>query len=148
MEELINQLKKALADTVVFGMKTHFYHWNVEGEDFFQYHTLFQRIYEEVEGSVDMIGEQIKTLDATAPLGPRRIAELSTIMETDVASSPINAARTLYADNQKVMETLMEAYKMAERFSVFGVSNVIQDRITAHQNHQYLLRQTLKNTEV
>jgi starvation-inducible DNA-binding protein len=148
MDELINQLKVVLADTVAFGMKTHFFHWNVEGEDFFQFHQLFERIYEEVEGSVDSIGEQIKTLDATAPLGPRRIAELTTIEEAMVASDPMNAVRVLYADNAKVMTSIMECYKTCERYSVIGVSNVLQDRYTAHANHQYLLRSTLKNTEI
>lgn len=148
MEQLIEQLKVVLADTVAFGMKTHFYHWNVEGEDFFQYHGLFQRIYEEVEGAVDAIGEEIRTFDVTAPLGPRRIAELTTIEEAVAASSPINAARVLYYDNAKVMASLMEAYKMAERFSAIGLSNFLQDRYDAHNKHQYLLRSSLKHTEI
>lgn len=38
MEELVQQLKIVFADTVTFGMKAHQYHFNVEGDDFFQYH--------------------------------------------------------------------------------------------------------------
>jgi starvation-inducible DNA-binding protein len=45
MEELIQKLKVAMADTVAFRLKTQQYHWNVEGPDFYEYHLLFQRIY-------------------------------------------------------------------------------------------------------
>lgn len=147
MEELIQKTKVALADTVAFGMKAHQFHWNVEGADFYQYHLLLQRIYEEVEEATDAFGEQVRTLDAYAPLSPQRIASLTTIEEGDVAPMAIVAIRVLYNDNNKVLSTLTDAYREAERYSEFGLSNFLQDRITAHKTHQYLLRSTLKGAE-
>lgn len=147
MEELIQQAKVALADTVAFGMKVHQYHWNVEGDDFFSHHKLFERIYEEVEGAVDDFGEQIRTLDSYAPLSPRRIAELTSILDTDTAPAAEVMVKNLYADNNKVLASLMNVYREAERYSEFGFSNFLQDRLTAHKGHQYLLRSVLKGSE-
>lgn len=144
MEELIQRLKIAMADTVAFRMKTQQYHWNVEGPDFYEYHLLFQRIYEEVDGSIDVYGEQVRTLDAYAPLSPKRIAELTSIEETDVSPSPMVMVRNLYNDNNKVIASVMETYRLAEKFSELGLSNFLQDRITAHKTHLYLLRSVLK----
>jgi starvation-inducible DNA-binding protein len=48
MEELIQALKVNLASHYAFYLKTHYYHWNVTGPNFFQYHTMLQGIYEEV----------------------------------------------------------------------------------------------------
>lgn len=147
MDELIQAMKVVLADTVTFGMKAHQYHWNVEGSDFYQYHKFFEVLYEEAEGAVDGIGEQIRQLDAYAPLSPKRIGELTNLQDTDVSPNAKTMVRNLYNDNNIILQTLMTAYRLAEQFNELGLSNFIQDRITAHKQHLYMLRATLKGEE-
>lgn len=147
MEELIQKMKEVLANTFVFGFKTHQYHVNVEGPDFYEYHKLLEVIYEEAEGAVDSIAEQIRQLDAYAPLHPTRLVQLSSILEGDVAPAPMVMLRTLFNDNATVMASLHEAYSLAERYSEIGLSNFLQDRMMAHKQHQYFLRSTLKGQE-
>ena len=147
MEELIQHMKVYLADNVSFGMKAHQYHWNVEGSDFPQYHEFLGNLYQEVNGVIDQIGEFIRTLDAYAPLGPRRIAELTTIEEADVAPQAMIMIRTLYNDNNKVIQSITEAFGSAERYNEIGLSNFLQDRVAAHKKHQYMLRSILKEEE-
>lgn len=147
MDELIEQMKVVLADTVAFGMKAHQYHWNVEGINFHANHKFLQALYEEVDGAVDGIGEQIRQIDAYAPLSPRRIAELTSITDTPPSPEYSVMIRNLYNDNNTVLSNLMEAYRLAERYSEIGLSNFIQDRVTAHKQHLYMLRSTLKGTE-
>ncbi len=145
MEELIQKLKVAMADTVAFRLKTQQYHWNVEGPDFYEYHLLFQRIYEEVDGAIDTFGEQIRTLDAYAPLSARRIVELTNIADTEVVLKPLEMVSVLYTDNNTVLNTIFDTYKNAEKFNELGLSNFLQDRLTAHKTHLYLLRSVLKS---
>ena len=147
MEELVQQMKVYLADNVSFGMKTQQYHWNVEGDDFPQYHDFLGDLYTEVDGAIDSIGEFIRTLDAYAPLSPRRISELTSIEETDVAPEAMVMMRNLYNDNNKVLNSLMTAYRLAERYSEIGLSNFLQDRVTAHKKHQWMLRSIIKREE-
>jgi starvation-inducible DNA-binding protein len=147
MEELIQQMKVVLADTVTFGMKAHQYHWNVEGDDFYQYHKFFELLYEEVEGAVDGIGEQIRQLDSYAPLSPKRIGELTNLQDTDVSPDAMVMIRNLYNDNNIVLQTLMTAYRLAERYNEIGLSNFLQDRTMAHKQHLYMLRASLKGEE-
>jgi DNA-binding ferritin-like protein len=47
MEELHNAAKIAFATSFSFYLKAHNFHWNVEGEDFLEYHDLFGKIYED-----------------------------------------------------------------------------------------------------
>ena len=147
MEELIQQMKVYLADNVAFGMKAQQYHWNVEGDDFPQFHTFLGGLYEEVDGVIDPIGEFIRTLDAYAPLSPRRMAELTSIEDTDPAPDAMVMIRNLYNDNGKVMSSIMEAFRLAERYNEVGLSNFLQDRIAAHKKHQWMLRSILKREE-
>jgi len=145
MEELIQQLKIILANTVAFGMKAQQYHWNIEGKDFPQHHLFFQKLYEEVNGAVDILGEQIRTLDAYAPLSPSRIAELTSIIDNDTAPEVMVMYSNLFEDNNKILNSLVEGYILAERYSEFGISNIIQDRITSHKGHLYMIRSILRD---
>ena len=147
MEELIQQMKVYLADNVTFGMKAQQFHWNVEGDDFAQHHEFLGNLYQEVDGVIDQIGEYIRTLDAYAPLGPRRIAELTTIEEADVAPRAMVMIRTLYNDNTKVLQSITEAFRHAERYNELGLANFLQDRMSAHKKHQWMLRSILKEEE-
>ena len=80
MEELVNRMKVVLATSFSFALKAQYYHWNIEGIHFSQYHDFFGNLYEEVFGSIDQTAEQIRALDAYAPGSLKRYKELSEIM--------------------------------------------------------------------
>lgn len=141
---LTDLLKTALADTFAFYLKTQYYHWNVEGPDFYQYHKLFGKIYEEVQASVDMLAEQIRTLDEYAPGSLTRFKELTTISENTTIPNNIVMAKNLLNENQKVITSLVAAYKQAEEDGKLGISNFLQDRIQAHSKHEWFLRASTK----
>jgi starvation-inducible DNA-binding protein len=143
-EELVEALKKAQATSFAFYLKAHNFHWNVEGPDFAQYHDFLSNLYNEVFIAVDTIAELIRTLDAYAPGSFSRFQELSTIEdELSVPKALVMIAR-LNGDNQRLLIVLNEAYRIAEAQSKFGISNAIQDRITAHEKHGWMLRSFTK----
>lgn len=142
MEELVNKLKEALADTFTFALKAQSYHWNVIGSDFPQLHDFFGELYGEVQGAVDDIAEQIRQLDAFAPGTLARMKELSSVSEDDKIPVALKMVENLIAANEVVMNTITEAYKMAEEQESFALSNFLQDRLTAHAKHRWMLKAT------
>jgi starvation-inducible DNA-binding protein len=66
-DELIKAMKIAFSSEFSYYLKAHFFHWNVEGPDFSQYHELFGKIYEEVYESIDPFAENIRKLGAYTP---------------------------------------------------------------------------------
>lgn len=141
---LLDSLKKTLADVFAFYLKTQYYHWNVEGPDFYQYHMLFNTIYDEVQGSVDTLAEQIRTLDEYAPGSLARFKDLSSIEEDTSIPSNVDMAKRLYAENLKVLQSLNNSYSLAEQENKLGISNFLQDRIQAHEKHSWFLRASIK----
>ena len=67
MDQLQQLAKIAFASTYSFALKAQNFHWNVEGSDFFEYHALFEKIYEEVYGVVDDFAENIRKLKTYTP---------------------------------------------------------------------------------
>ena len=51
---------------------------------------------------------------------------------------------TLLNDNNSVLVSLLKAYKLAESSGEIGISNSIQDRITTHQKHGWMLKSLTK----
>jgi starvation-inducible DNA-binding protein len=139
-KELIEKMKVALADTYAFALKSQNYHWNVEGPDFSQYHAFFGGLYEEVVDGVDIIAEGIRQLDAYAPASFTRFKELADIEDELIIRQPLDMFKQLSADNIKVLESLTAAYNQAEKDKKFGISNFLQDRITAHEKHGWMIR--------
>lgn len=144
MEELVQYLKECLANTFVMYFKAHQFHWNVEGSDFSEYHKFFGGLYEELHGAVDPIAEQIRTLDVYAPDTLTSLLTFSAVMESPMMTSPKQMCDVLNNDNNIVLLTLVKAYEKAEGMGQLGISNFLQDRITAHEKHGWMLRASAK----
>ena len=145
MSQSVEPMKVLLADTFAFYLKSHNYHWNVEGMDFPQLHSFFGSLYEEVWGAVDSVAEHIRTLDAFAPGSLSRFKELTTIEDELNIPAPMEMCRRLYDDNQKVLESIKAAFDVAELEGLIGLSDFLQGRYDVHQNHAWMLRSLTKN---
>lgn len=144
MEELVIALKKVLANTYAFGLKTQNYHWNVTGPDFKQYHDLFGDIYQEVYGSIDTLGEEIRALGDFAPASFARFGQLSDIEDELKVPVAIVMFERLIADNEKVLASIESAYELAEVQHKHGLSNILAERQDAHAKHAWMLSATAK----
>ena len=141
---LIDELKKVHADTFTFYLKAHYYHWNVEGPNFPQYHDFLQNLYQEVFASIDTLAELIRTLDSYAPGTLTRLKELTSIEETDDVPDGKTMMTRLLQENNILRASLLTAYRTAESTGEVGISNFLQDRIQAHEKHAWMLRSILK----
>jgi len=145
MEETLNDMmKKVLADTFAMYLKTHNFHWNVEGSNFPQYHEFFGKLYLELFSSIDNIAEQIRGLDAYAPGSFSRFKELTDVEDELTVPDGIEMAKILGEDNEVVMASLSMALKLATEFDKQGLVNFLANRIDAHSTHRWMLRSIIK----
>ena len=139
-EQLIEALKKVLADSFAFRLKAQYYHWNIEGPDFPQYHALLGDLYSSVDEGVDMIAEHIRTLNAYAPGSFGRYKELTTIEDENTLPTAIEMLVRLENDNRTVIQSYNEAHTFAEQFKKNGIVNFIEERIDFHEKQGWMLR--------
>ena len=145
MSQLGDAVRVAMADTFAMYLKTHNYHWNVEGENFYQYHEFFKNLYEELFAAVDVLAEEIRGLNEYAPGSFSRFSELSSIEDATTVPDGVTMAANLLKDNDAVIASLTNAFKLAEAADKVGLSNMLQDRIDIHTKHGWMLRSTTKN---
>jgi len=144
MEELVQQMKVSLASTFSMYLKTHNFHWNVEGPDFSQYHAFFDGLYNELWVAVDTIAEHIRALDSYAPGSLGRFSQLSVVEDQVNIPSARSMFAELIADNDKIIAELTKAYQLADKSNEVGLSNFLQDRIDIHKKHGWMLKATGK----
>lgn len=137
-------LKVALSDSYVFAIKTQHFHWNVTGPHFSEYHKFFGSIYEEVNDGIDVIAEAIRTLGMFSPGSMQRFLALTTIEEAKNIPDGLVMISKLASDNERVIASLTAAYELCEKHKHYGISNILQDRITAHEKHGWMLRSFIK----
>jgi starvation-inducible DNA-binding protein len=143
MEELVEKMKVVLASTLAAGLKAQAYHWNVIGSDFPQLHEFFATIYEDYQGAVDPLAEHIRQLDAFAPQTLSRMTELSVIEEDEKVPTAEKMLSNLQSCNENLANVVREAYEMAEEQKMYGLSNYLQDRITAQMKLNWMIKATM-----
>lgn len=144
-EELISALKVVLADHYSLYFKAQGHHWNVEGRNFPQYHDFYAMIYEDAYGAVDMIAENIRKLGAYAPFKMSRMAELSTVPETEVAPYCEAMNVDLLDAVQRVIMSVGVAFAAASAANEQGIANDLAERDGLLKKIAWQLRSSIKD---
>ena len=145
MEQLIQQLKVILGTNFALYLKSHNYHWNIEGPNFPQYHDFLNTFYTEVFAQIDPIAEHIRYLDSYAPGSMERFLELADIEEAvDIIPSAMDMMTQLKSDNDRYIIHLRAGVAAAEQANEPAVGNFLQDLLGAHQKKAGMLRSIIK----
>jgi len=145
MNELIQQMKVTLASTFAMYLKSQYFHWNVEGSHFNDYHKMLGDLYEELWGAVDTIAEQIRALDSYAPGSLGRYSQLSKIDDQINVPNAKSMINELLSDNQILMAELNKAFQLASKVGNEGLADFIAGRLDVHAKHGWFLRAMTKD---
>jgi starvation-inducible DNA-binding protein len=144
MESLQKALKIAFASEYAFYLKAHYFHWNVEGPNFPQYHELFGKIYEEVYGSIDTFAEEIRATGTYTPGSFTKFSILSLIEDETAVLPAESMLMELLEDSNKMQEMFHIVFRAAEELGLHGLSDFLASRQDAHAKHSWMLKATLK----
>ena len=137
-------LKTAFASEYAFALKAQNFHWNTEGPLFYQHHLLFERIYDEVYGSIDQFAEEIRALQVFTPASLAKFSMLTRVEDENHVPEWSAMLQELLADSDKMAEIFRITFDMAEQHGDHGLSNFLADRQDAHKKHSWFLRSSLK----
>ena len=144
MDRLIQLTRIGFATTFSFYVKVHSMHWNVEGPDFYEYHKLFEEIYEEVYGAIDPFAENVRKLGAYMPTSYHTLNMLTRIEDEDRVPTKDQMVQELLMDSEKILIILKKNYNAAEAAGEHGLSNFLAERMDAHKKHAWFLRASIK----
>jgi DNA-binding ferritin-like protein len=82
-------------------------------------------------------------MDSFAPPSMARLIELSEIKEDTQIVKPEKMFKNLYDANEQVIACLNECFDIAGKEKAWGWQNYVQDLITTHKKHRWMLRATM-----
>jgi starvation-inducible DNA-binding protein len=144
MEQLIQQLKVILGTNFALYLKSHNFHWNIEGSNFPQYHSFLDGFYNDVWAQTDDIAEKLRQLDVYVPGSMARFLELADIEESVNVPTALSMLSQLKTDNDRFIIHLRAGIAAAENANEPAVSNFLQDLLGAHQKKAWMLRSIVK----
>ena len=144
MEQLIEQLKVILGTNFALYLKSHGFHWNIEGANFPQYHDFLNGFYTEVWNQNDDIAEHIRQLDSYAPGSLERMLELADLEESQNIPIALAMMTELKRDNDRFIVHLRAGIVAAGQADEPAIGNFLQDLLGAHQKKAWMLRSIIK----
>jgi starvation-inducible DNA-binding protein len=143
-EKIADGLSKVLADTYSLYLKTHNFHWNVEGPMFNTLHLMFMEQYTELWNALDAIAERIRSLGYPAPGTNSQFARLTSIDETEGVPEALDMVRLLVAGHEAVARTARATFPAAEKGGDESTADLLTQRLQIHEKTAWMLRSLLK----
>jgi len=140
---LAESLAKLLADSYSLYLKTHNYHWNVEGPMFNTLHLMFETHYTELAVAVDLIAERIRALGVRAPGSYHEFAALSKIQENTTSIKAEAMIEDLVVGHEAVVSTARTLIPLAEKAGDDATADLATQRIALHEKTAWMLRSLL-----
>ena len=135
-------LSDTMSNAIVLYFSAHRAHWNVEGPDFFQYHSLFEAIYTDVYESIDPFAENIRKLNSFPPT-LSEAEDIAAFEDNSSSSDAKNLALDLYLKNYTFIPMLKDVFDCANSMNEQGIANFIAERIDMHEKWDWQLRSSL-----
>ncbi len=136
-------LNRLLADATIFYQKLRHYHWNVSGPRFFQYHELFESLYDSWADAIDEIAERILQLQGVPLHTLEAMLSNATLVEDpEIPSGEVMLQRTM-ADLQILHGEMCVAAETAEATADRVTTGLLDGLCAATEKTLWMIRATL-----
>jgi starvation-inducible DNA-binding protein len=142
--KIADGLARLLADTYSLYLKTHSFHWNVEGPMFNTLHLMFMEQYTELWNALDAIAERIRSLGYPAPGTNSEFARLTSIDETPGVPAALDMVRLLVSGHEAVARTARAVFPAADKAGDESTADLLTQRLQVHEKTAWMLRSLLK----
>lgn len=142
-KEIAAGLSRLLADSYTLYLKTHNYHWNVEGPMFNTLHLMFEQQYTELAQAVDIIAERIRALGEPAPGSYAAFSRLSSVEEEEEVPSAEAMIANLVKGQEAVVRTARSVFPAAEHAHDEPTADLLTQRMQIHEKNAWMLRSML-----
>ena len=96
---IVVSLNELIANYIVHYHKLRNFHWNVDGQDFFELHKEFEDEYNTVKENIDVVAERIRVFGIKPSMTIKEVLDLSEIKEAKASKmSPIEMVAQVLKD--------------------------------------------------
>lgn len=145
-KKIAEGLSRFLADSFTLYLKTHNFHWNVNGPMFNSLHLMFEGQYTEQWTALDETAERIRALGFNAPGSYAEFIKLTSIAEEPGLADTADwreMVRQLVVGNETVCRTARKVLKTADDAGDDPTVDLMTRRLNSHEKNAWMLRSLL-----
>ena len=144
-KEITTALTEYLANTAVVYFKTHGFHWNVEGSNFYSLHQMFEKFYQELWESMDEVAERIRTFGEYTPAGLSELLNHASIQESIGAPASHIMISTLREDYLILAKKAQEVGALASEYGDVVTTDMMTEKATFLEKAAWMLQSSKQN---
>ncbi|ATG48584.1 DNA starvation/stationary phase protection protein [Celeribacter ethanolicus] len=138
-------LAQVLTDTYTLLLKTHIYHWNVEGPLFYSIHTLTEEQYGALFAATDELAERIRALGQLAPMSVSDVLGGAKLKDAPKSPSAHDMVADLASDHEHLAAQMHKLIKLAEEHDDDVTADLATARAAFHEKAAWMLRAIAKS---
>lgn len=143
-QDIAHGLNVLLADSYSLYIKTHNFHWNVEGPHFTSLHTLFEKHYMELAEAIDQIAERIRALGEYVEASYQQFAKLTSIKDEIGHPDSREMLKQLIEGQEQVVRTARHLLQTVEDANDQPSLDLLTERMYQHEKNAWMLRSLLE----
>ncbi|MEQ8244944.1 Dps family protein [Fulvivirga sp.] len=142
--EIISKLNVLLADYQIYYQNIRGFHWNIQGEHFFQLHAKFEELYTDAALKIDEIAERILTIEGLPLHSFEDYLKTSTIKVTKNVHDGETSVSTVADNLQELLSLEREIKELAVKADDHGTEDLMSDFIDQQEKTLWMMKAWLK----
>lgn len=144
-EELAEKLNNLLSNYSVFYQNTRGYHWNIQGDKFFELHEKFEELYNDLFEKIDEIAERILTLGVQPQHRYNVYIDESEIPESHEVKNGYKAVEEILSAYQILLKKQRTILNLSDLIDDEGTNALMSDYIREQEKQVWMYSSFLKN---
>ena len=144
-EELASHLNNLLADYSIFYQNSRGYHWNIQGDKFFELHVKFEELYNDLFEKIDEIAERILTLGFTPNHSYKDYQKLADITESEDVKDGYKAVEEILSTFKTLLKKQRTILDLSGDIGDEGTNALMSDYIREQEKTVWMYSSFLKN---
>lgn len=144
MSKVIQILKQVQADSAVFYIKLHNYHWNVRGADFHPVHSALEAMYDEVADQMDDVAERILQIGEKPLVTLKDMLGVSKIAEdSDTSFDSKTILKSVLVDYEYFLKVFRELSDIAGEANDKATIALADEKVAGYEKAIWMLKAQL-----
>lgn len=137
------QLTQVFNDNFVAYFRSHVAHVNIMGRNFVSDHKLLQKVYEDLQGQIDILAELLRSMDEFMPNTLQDVVYGSHIDDLPVDGTSDELLQTVYDNIEHLKGCYEELIKISTEEGYDHIGNYAQDRVLQLSKYMWMINSTL-----
>jgi starvation-inducible DNA-binding protein len=137
--EINSHLEQLLADLQIFYTNLRGFHWNIKGKDFFQLHSKFEELYNDINEKADEIAERILILGGRPTNKFSDYIKISRIKEVSDIDNGEKAIENILETLSVIMKREREIIEIASKYEDESTVAIMSDYLKEQEKLVWML---------